>query len=117
MLLHEFGCQTLDGVGAGLVHGLAAGHVVLDLLFGQRREPDRGGGIIANHLRPAPEADAGQHFVPAAGKQREHAARIGRIRGLGEHLASDHDGGIGAEHDLVRRRSTARAFASARRRT
>ena len=41
--------------------------------------------------------------MAAAGKHRNHAARIGCVGGLAEHLAIDDYGGIGAEHHFVGR--------------
>ena len=99
--MHEVGGQSLDGVGAGFIQRLAAGHVFEDLVGGERCEPDARLRPVDGYFAAASQADPGDHFVAAIGEKAQHALGVGGIDGLEQHLAVDHDHGIGAQHDVV----------------
>ena len=99
---HEPRCQTLDGVGAGLVHRLPARHVPVDLGRRERRKLDRRSPRPRSRTGPgAPvlhEADRRHHLVGPAREQPQHPLRILRPRRLAENLPVDDDGRVGREH-------------------
>ena len=89
---------TLDGVGAGLVHGFAGGDVGGDLFIVNREEFD--GGDFGGDLGAGggDDRDPGNDAVRAAAEAAQHARGVRGVFGLCEDLAVDSDGGVGAEH-------------------
>jgi hypothetical protein len=72
------GGATLDGVGAGLVHGLAGGDVGGDFFVGQSEEADRGDFSGDLRGRRSDNGNAGNDAVGAAGEQAQHARGVVR---------------------------------------
>ena len=89
---------ALNGVGAGLVHGLAGGHVGRDLLVRQRQESEP--PLPRRPLRRPRRSPghAGNHAVRSAGKQAQHPRRVGRVFRLAQNLVVERDRCIGAQH-------------------
>src|SRR3546814_9587222 len=51
----------------------------------------------------ADDADPRPDMMPPPRQQAEHMAQIGLVGGLFQNTASDRDGGVAGEHDLVTR--------------
>ena len=103
MRSNELRRQALNGVGAGLVHRLAAGHVFADLVVGHRREPDLGDGPVA-HASAWPASGCRCPVITSCRRscsRAQHAHGVGGVGGLAQNLAVDHHDGIGAEHDVA----------------
>jgi len=90
------GGAALDGVGSGLVHGLAGSDVGGDFLFGKCAEgygcgfgADLGGGC-------GDEGDAGDDLMGAAGEETQHAGGVGGVGGLAEDLVVEGYDGVGS---------------------
>jgi hypothetical protein len=87
--LDELGSQALDGIRAGLIHRLAAGGVVLDLLGRERREPHAGFRAVFDDAAGRSQADGRQYLVPPAGKHVQHAPGVGGVQRFAQYFALD----------------------------
>ncbi len=94
--------RTLDPVPARLVEGLTGRHVAVDLLLGQRHEPDRG-AIHERGVAAAGEVvhdrHTGEHLVASTREPTQHGRRVGGVVRLAENDAVEHHDGVGADHD------------------
>src|SRR5580692_1992668 len=88
------GCNPLDGVSAGFVHGLAGGNVGGNFRVAELDEVDAGGSAVDYFLRIAAQADAGDHFVVAAREETEHAQRVGVVARFFEDVLVDYYDGV-----------------------
>lgn len=87
----------MDGIGTGLVHGLAGGDVIRDLFVGEGEKADCGdfGGDF--DAFGGDDGNAGDDAMGATGEQTQDAGCFGGAIGLAEDVAVECDGGIGAE--------------------
>ena len=90
--------ESLDGVSAGFVHGLAALDVDRELLFGELDEVDTGSSAVDYFSRITAQADAGDYLMIAAGEQTEHAQCVGVVARLFEDMLIDHHDGVAREN-------------------
>jgi hypothetical protein len=88
--------RALDGVGAGLAEGLAAGHVGVD--HARRQAAKRTRDTLAPPARCAGpgQRHRRQHAVRAAG-QRASMRRLGGIGRLAQDAPAQRHGGVGAQ--------------------
>ena len=91
------GGAALDGVGAGLVHGLAGGDVGVDLFVREGEELDGGdfGGDFGGGC--GDQGDAGENAMGASGEQAEHPGGVGGAFWLAEDVVVESDGGVHAQ--------------------
>src|SRR5581483_4617941 len=96
----EFAAASLDSVGAGLVEGFAAGHVVANLLVRERpKEHAAFHGLGFDDFAAAGDRERGNHHMAAAGERPKHPVRIGGILRFLQNLAGALDHGVGPDHD------------------
>lgn len=89
---------ALDGVGSGLVHGLAGSYVFGDFLIGKGKETD--GCCFSSYLGCAGgnQSDSGNDTMSAPGEHAQDAGGVGCIFRLAEDVIVEGDGGVGAQH-------------------
>src|SRR6202171_831619 len=92
---------TLDGVGTGLVEGLAGGHVGLDHGGRQRLHPNpAGGGAAAPAAVRSDHAHRRDHAVVSTAEAPQHPAGIGGALRLPQRLPIEDDDGVAAHHPI-----------------
>lgn len=99
--LDKFRSSALDGVGAGFIHGLAAGDVVFDFGIGERGEADLRRRVIDDHTAVVQKADTGDDGVVASGEQVQHASGVFGVCWFFENVVIDYYRGVGAEYDFT----------------
>jgi hypothetical protein len=97
----EFGGQSLDCVGAGFVHRLAASDVRFDLSGIEVSHVDARGLAIHDHATAMPEADAGNHDMVPARKRDQHGARLGGIGRFFQNCVSHQHDRVRTQDDFV----------------
>ena len=90
--------ESLDGVGAGLIHGLAALDVGREFLFRELDDVDTGSSAVDYFLRFAAKANAGDYLMIAAREETEHAQCVGVVARLFEDMLIDHHDGVAREN-------------------
>ena len=93
------GGVALDAVGAGLVHWLAGGEVVDELVFRNAVESDLRDFDVAETFAATHDSNSREDLMGAAGEKLKHAARVGLVYRLAEDLAVAEDTGVGGEDD------------------
>src|SRR5476649_1809544 len=94
---------ALDAVGAGFVHGLAAGHVTLDLDRVERAKTYCGRRQRGLHALAVFERHAREHLVLPARQAPEKICGLGLIRRGAEDFVADAYSGVGRQHAAQRR--------------
>ena len=88
----------LDGVTPCLVEGFSGGDIALYLVARERAEADLRSGHGLHDLSIPADSDRGDHLVRASGEPFEHLHGACGVLGLAEHVAVEHDFGVGAEN-------------------
>src|SRR5450631_1343660 len=78
----ESGGAALDGVAAGLVEGLAGGHIAFDVALRERAKAHMRRRDGKDDLRVPAHGDGGKHVVRVARQAQEHGDRPRGVRGL-----------------------------------
>jgi hypothetical protein len=92
-------CSSLDSVGSGFVHGLAAFDVIQDFLVANFSKVNVGGRRRGLNLsRWIDQADGRRDLVAASGEQAKHACGVFGIARLLENVIVRDDDGIRAQH-------------------
>ncbi len=100
---------ALDGVGAGLAHGLAAVDVATDLRGRERVEHHAGGRQGLPAARALAHRHGREHPVRTPRQVGQHPPRIGRVGWLAQDAAAQRDGGVGAQHGRGRQTTSLQA--------
>ena len=93
----------MNGISAGFVKGLVAGHIGANFVFVQLAEGHKSGFVFerCNLVRRPNQADRSDHLVRLAGEQTKHAGGIEGSAGLSQNQTADRDNRIRTQNQAA----------------